>query len=211
VVSLIAVAVMAAGAIAVAVAWRLVAARGLSVWPVMTWTLGLAAAASLATGQVKLSPNVAPGVAALAGLASAVALYAGTAVFLLVARRVSMFERHVEEIYDLRRGLSLPAALALAGAVVAPCEEIFWRGLFQGRLSTTTGAAAGAGLTLLVYVLANAASASLPITLAAVVSGAVWGALAWWTHGVLASLVCHSLWTVLMIALPPGHPPEPGP
>jgi len=202
---------MAAGAIAVGVAWRLVAARGLSVWPVMTWTLGLAAAASLATGQVKLSPNVAPGVAALAGLVVAVGLYAATAAFLVVARRVSMFERHVDEIYDLRRGLSLPAALALAGGVVAPCEEIFWRGLFQGKLSATAGAAAGAGLALVVYVLANAASASIPVTLAAVVSGAVWGALAWWTHGVLASLVCHSLWTGLMIAFPPGRPPGPVP
>jgi hypothetical protein len=32
----------------------------------------------------------------------------------------------------------------------------------------------------------------------------VWGALALWTHGVLASLLCHGVWTGLMVTLPPG-------
>ena len=38
----------------------------------------------------------------------------------------------------------------------------------------------------------------------AVVAGAVWGGLAVWTHGVLASLVSHVVWTALMVAIPPG-------
>src|SRR5438477_412879 len=38
---------------------------------------------------------------------------------------------------------------------------------------------------------------------AAVVGGAAWGGLAFWTRGVLAPLLCHAVWTSCMIALPP--------
>jgi membrane protease YdiL (CAAX protease family) len=36
------------------------------------------------------------------------------------------------------------------------------------------------------------------------VGGVVWGGLAWWSGGVLASLGSHILWTGLMLLLPPG-------
>ena len=92
----------------------------------------------------------------------------------------------------------------MAAGVTASGEELFWRGLFQGRMVTAAGWAGGALLTWGVYILANAASGSLPILAGAVVSGAVWGALAVWSHGVLASLLCHSAWTALMLSLPPS-------
>jgi membrane protease YdiL (CAAX protease family) len=100
--------------------------------------------------------------------------------------------------------LPLPLALVLAALVVAPGEELFWRGLFQGRLAEGTGWLMASVLTWLVYVAANAASQSLPILFGALVSGAVWGALAFWTRGVLASVACHMVWTSLMLLLPPG-------
>lgn len=202
----VAAVVMAAGAVAVAVAWRLVA-RGWSIWRLMTGVLVVAASASLATGEVHLSPSVRTWVAAIVGIVVGLALYAATAVFVRAARRIAVFERGMRDVYDQRHGLSLPAALVLAAVVVAPCEEIFWRGLFQTRLSVAAGAAAGAAITLAVYAAANAASASLPITTGAVVSGAVWGTLAWWTGGVLSPMLCHAMWTGLMIAFPPGGDP----
>ena len=61
-----------------------------------------------------------------------------------------------------------------------------------------------AGITWLVYVATNSASASLPIIAGAVVGGALWGSLAVWSGGMLASLASHMLWTGLMLALPPG-------
>ena len=194
---------MVAGALGVAVAWRLVSARRISIWPVMTAVVGVAAALSLLTGEVKLSANVRPVLAAAAGLGAGAGLYLATAAFLLVARRVPVFERGVREIYDQRRGLTLATAIVLAAVIVGPCEEIFWRGLFQWRLSNAAGAGGGAALTLIAYAAANAASASLPIALGAIVSGAVWGGLAWWTGGVMAGVLCHMLWTGLMVAFPP--------
>ena len=125
-------------------------------------------------------------------------------VFVLIVRRAPVFDRHVEEIYDQRKGRSLPEALGLAAFIVAPGEELFWRGLFQGRLASAIGWPGAAALTWGIYIVVNAASESLPILLGAVVSGAVWGGLALWTHGVLASLTCHTVWTGLMLVFPPG-------
>jgi membrane protease YdiL (CAAX protease family) len=198
------VAIAVAGGIAVFVAWRLVARGRVSVWVAMGLVEGAAGVAALAARRAPLSPRVAPATAALAGLGAGVALYVATAAFVLVVRRWPVFDRHVAEIYDQRKGLSLPVALVVAAGVTAAGEELFWRGLVQGRLATTLGWTGAAIVTWAAYVLANAASRSLPILAGAVVSGAVWGALALWTHGVLASLLCHALWTALMLSFPPG-------
>jgi membrane protease YdiL (CAAX protease family) len=197
---------MAVGAAGVVVVWGLVAARRVSLFAGQATLFGAVGVAALATGRMDLSPRVSWGWALLAGGGAGVALYLATLAFVTVVRRWSLFERHVEQIYDQRKGLPLPAALVLAAAVVAPGEELFWRGLFQGRVAGATGWLVAALVTWAVYVAANAASGSLPILAAAVVSGAVWGALALWTHGVLASLLCHSVWTALMVAAPPVAP-----
>lgn len=197
-------AIMAAGAVGVFLAWRLVVAGRVTVWTAMGLATGAAGLAALATGRLALSPNVAWGWSAAAGAGVGVLLYLATAVFVLVVRRWSYFDRHVEEIYDQRKDLPLSWALVIAALVVAPGEELFWRGLFQSRLAAATGWPGASVLTWLVYVGANSASRSLPILFGALVSGAVWGALALWTHGVLASLLCHAVWTSLMLVFPPG-------
>ena len=197
---------MAAGALAVVVAWRLVRSGIVSIWAAMGTAAGAAGLAALATGRVELSPRVHWTVALWVALAAGVLLYAATVAFLLVVRRWDVFERHVAEIYDQRKGLPIAAALVIAAGVTAPGEEFFWRGLFQGRLAETVGPWLGAAFTWGGYVAANGASQSLAIVAGAVVSGAVWGALAAWTGGVLASVVCHAVWTGLMVARPPGGP-----
>ena len=203
------IAVMVAGAVAVAVAWRLIAAKRVSVWVGQGVATGGAAVAALATGRVELSPRVEWWLAALAGLGTGLALYGATFAFVVVVARWVRFDRHVAEIYGQAGGRSLLVTLVLAAGLVAPGEEVFWRGLFQGRLADATTWPAGAALTWFAYAMANAASGSLPIIAGAVVSGAIWGALALWTHGVLASLVCHSSWTALMIAAPPRRRDRP--
>jgi membrane protease YdiL (CAAX protease family) len=188
----------------VVVAWRVVVSGFATVWVAIPVAVGAGAVASLPTGRVSLSPRVAVLWASLAGVGSGMLLYMATVAFVLVVRRWPVFDRHVAEIYDQRKGLSLGPALLIAAAVVAPSEEVFWRGLFQSRLADAAGWPAAAALTWVTYVVANAASESLPILAGAVVSGAVWGALALWTHGVLAGILCHSLWTALMVTYPPG-------
>jgi membrane protease YdiL (CAAX protease family) len=62
----------------------------------------------------------------------------------------------------------------------------------------------GPGLAWLGYVVANAASGSLPFVAGAAVGGAVWAGLALWTKGVLASVLCHAVWTAAMLVRPPA-------
>ena len=59
------------------------------------------------------------------------------------------------------------------------------------------------------YVVANLPSRSLPIVAGAVVGGALWAALAWWSGGVLAPLASHILWTGLMLGCR-REPADPG-
>lgn len=197
------VVLMGAGAVAVFVGWIVVSAGRGSVWIVMGVVLGALCTASLATRRVVASGRLSVGTATAAGLGAGLALYGATVAFVVVVRRWPVFERHVAEVYDQRKGLSLPLALLLAAGVVAPSEEVFWRGLFQGRAGQAFGSGAGFAVAWAVYIAANAGSASLPILAAAVVSGGVWGGLALWTHGVLAGIWCHTLWTALMLAWPP--------
>lgn len=198
-------ALMAGGSLAVFGAWRVVARGRISVWAGLGAVSGGAGIAALITGRPSLSPRLGWGWAGLAGVGIGAALYLATVAFVILVRRWPAFAEQVAEVYDQRKGLSIGAALLVAAGVTAPGEELFWRGLFQARLADPVGWAWSALATWGAYVLANAASQSLPILAAAVVSGAVWGALALWTHGVLASVLCHVLWTGLMVAVPPDR------
>jgi membrane protease YdiL (CAAX protease family) len=198
------VAIMVAGGLAVLLAWRLVALGLVSVWAAMGAVSAGAGLAALSTGRVSLSPGLDWPWAAAAGIGTGVALYLATVAFVLIVRRWHVFDRHVSEIYDQRKGLALPTALLLAAGITAAGEEFFWRGLFQWRLASAVGWTPAALVTWAAYAVVNAASGSLPILAGGIVSGAVWGSLALWTHGVLASLLCHAVWTGLMVTLPPG-------
>jgi membrane protease YdiL (CAAX protease family) len=200
------VVVMCAGALALAAGWLLVVSGRVSIWPAMSTVSGGAGLLALATRRVPLSPNVSWPAAGAAGLAAGVALYLATVAFVQVVRRWPVFDRHVAEIYDQRKGLALAPALVLAAGIIALGEELFWRGLFQSRLAASAGWRSATAATWGLYVAANMASRNLPIIAGAVVGGAVWSALALWTHGVVASVACHSAWTALMLSFPPGGP-----
>jgi hypothetical protein len=195
---------MVLGALAEAAGWWLVATRRAVVWrfmpPIM---LAMGVAAALARRPVAAT-EVADGTALAVGVASGLALYAATRVFVAVATRWEPFRRQVVGKYEEAGEVSPARSLALSLLILVPGEELFWRGLFQARLGQTmVGAAAGAW-TWLAYVGVNAASASLPIAAGAIVGGALWAGLAVWSGGMLASLTSHMLWTGLMLALPPG-------
>lgn len=196
-------AVLMIGVLAEGIAWWLVSARGFGIWVTMTPVLvGLGIAALLA-GDPHLSVRVTAGTAAAIGLAAGLALYLATRGFVaVVAPRWGFFREQSEAMYARQAGLSVPTALALSVALMVPGEELFYRGLLQPKLP---GTAAGAALVWVIFVAANVPSANAAIVAGAVVGGAVWVWLAWWSGGVLASLVCHISWTALMLAFPVVH------
>jgi membrane protease YdiL (CAAX protease family) len=195
--------VMIAGALVEFAAWWAVSRRGISIWVVMGIALPALGVAAVAVGEPSLSPAVDGGLAAAAGAAAGLVLYLATRVFVAAVRPWRTFQRHSVELYARQAGLPLAAAIVLAAVVMAPGEELFWRGLFQAKLSVLLdGRTAGAAIAWAAFVAVNLPSRNLAIVAGAVVGGAVWSALSWWTGGALASIVCHALWTALMLGFP---------
>jgi membrane protease YdiL (CAAX protease family) len=199
---------MVLGLLAEMVAWSLVA-RGRNIWKTMPPVLGAMGLTALLLGPPAWSPDVSPIVSASLGLAAGLALYVATREAIVIIGRWETFRRHSLEMYRKQAGLSLAAALLLSIAISVPGEELFWRGLFQGEL---TDALDGSGpapvLAWMAFVLANLPSANLAIVAGAVVGGAAWVALAWWSGGILAPLACHVVWTGFMIAVPVVREPD---
>ncbi len=197
------VALTVTGTVAVGATWFLVRAHRVSLWMAMGTTFAVLGFLSILSGWVRLARRVDLPSATSIGVAAGVALYVITAIFLAMTRRWRRLRRDTRELYQRREGVSLTVAIAVAAAVVAPGEELFWRGLVQEAAIASTGSLPGAAVAWGLSFAANAASRSLPVLLGAAVGGAAWGALALWSGGVAASVLCHASWTALMIARPP--------
>jgi uncharacterized protein len=192
-----------AGFVAEVLAWRLVACGRASLWVLVVPVIAALGVAS-AIARPPVSSGRASAVAAItAGITAGVALYLGTLVFVALAVRWAPFRDHVVDRYRLAGEIPLWLAVVLSALIAAPGEELFWRGLVQPRLQASMPVLTGPALAWIGYVIANAASGSLPFVAGAAVGGAVWAGLALWTKGVLASILCHTVWTTAMLVRPP--------
>jgi membrane protease YdiL (CAAX protease family) len=196
-------AIMAMGTVTEMIGWWMVSSGRRDVWRLMPVVLGSMGIAAAVVRPPVAAAETSAGVAAVVGLASGIALFAGTRVFVWVAAHWSSFRRDVVQKYQEAAEIPLARALALSLLIMVPAEELFWRGLFQGRVGMSVAAGAAAAIAWLGYVIANAPSRSLPIIAGAIVGGALWAGLAWWSGGVLAGLASHILWTGLMLVFPP--------
>jgi uncharacterized protein len=196
-------ALAAAGALVLVGMWLLIRAGHLSIWTGSAAVNGVLAVLALLTERVRAAERLGLWPAVLIGAGAGMALYAATATFMSLAGRWPPLRRAATELYRRRGDLPTEGEVSLAAGVVAPTEEIFWRGLVQGALAAVAGPLGGAALGWAAYVAVNAASVSLPIVLGAAVGGAAWAGLAWWTGGVAAGAACHAVWTALMILRPP--------
>ena len=198
-----AIGVSVAAVVGVAAAWEVVRRGIVGVWTVMPVTIGLLAILAILTGKVRPSAAFEAIPSLGLGLGGGALVYGATAAFMALAGRWPPLRHQARRVYELRGGLAVPAAASMAALVVAPSEEIVWRGLTQTLLGGWLGALGGALVAWGLYVAVNAVARSLPILLGAVVGGAAWGALAWWTGGVAAPIACHVVWTALMVVRPP--------
>jgi hypothetical protein len=200
-----AAAVIVAGFLAETLGWWIVSSGRADVWRLMPVVLAGMAAATLLVGIPTGASDVGEAAALGAGLLLGVGLYVVTRAFVAVAVWWRPFRREVVRAYEQARRVSEARALVLSLIVMVPSEELFWRGLVQPELSQSLGTVlVGVAGGLSLYVVANLTSRSPPIIAGAVVGGALWSALAWWSGGVIAPLASHILWTGLMLALPPG-------
>jgi membrane protease YdiL (CAAX protease family) len=185
-------------------------------WSRMTAT-GLAlGAVSLAAQPELRRARLAPRDLGL-GVASAAALYALFSVADRMARHLRPNAvREIDEIYALR-SLRPPVEIATRLAlVIAPAEELFWRGFVQARLNAIAGRPLAALAATGAYAGAHLVTANLTLIGAAAAAGAMWSALAALGAPVSALIASHLVWDIWIFLLAPtsrgaGHTPSRAP
>ncbi len=138
------------------------------------------------------------------GLASAAVLYVAFRAGDRFARRfVPGGDAQIRELYALRTLRPQPEIAIRLAAVIAPAEELFWRGLIQEVLMARYGRWTGAALAATTYAAAHVVSGNLTLVGAAGVAGAHWCAL--YAAGVPlgALVVSHVAWDLWIILIRP--------
>ena len=117
----------------------------------------------------------------------------------------------ISSIYRLRSDAWRPLIGALLVAVIAPGEELFWRGLIQEALMRRFGRWGGTAAATAAYGGIHLVSDNLTLTGAAATAGAYWGAQYALQRRLEPILVSHVLWDVwifLVAPTPGGRGPD---
>lgn len=162
------------------------------IWP-RTWiaagALIVAATASLhALGRLRevAGPFTAEELAI--GLAAGGAWLLATHVgYRIITWVLPSFGRQVGDLYRLRDGDSTVGQMAGPIIAMGVAEELLFRGVLQG--------VGGFALALAAYTAVQAFERKWALALAALLGGAVWGALFAWRLGLVAPVAAHVLWT----------------
>lgn len=141
------------------------------------------------------------------GAAIAGALYGVFAIGDRAARVVMpQGDQDIGNIYELRR-LRPRAELALRLAlVIAPAEELFWRGMLQSQLSQRLGRPKGALVAAALYGGAHICTGNATLVGAATVAGAGWSGLAAAGTPMPSLIVSHAIWDVWIFLVRPTQP-----
>jgi hypothetical protein len=138
------------------------------------------------------------------GLACAVGMAASSrAGERLLRRVVPTAQRDLREISQLRRSEPAPIVGARLLLVVAPAEELFWRGLVVEALIGRYGRLAGAILGAAAYGGAHLATGNATLVAAAVAAGGAWSMLRALGLPMGALVVCHGAWDVWVFLVGP--------
>jgi hypothetical protein len=141
------------------------------------------------------------------GAGSAAGLYWIFGVGDRVARRyLPRGGKEIGDIYDLRRRAPSWLIAAVLAGIVAPCEELFWRGMIQDSLAKRFGRFRGAAIASICYAAVNLGSGNLTLAGASGVAGAFWGLQYALQQRVPALIVSHVIWDlwIFLVAPTPG-------
>lgn len=87
--------------------------------------------------------------------------------------------------------------------IIAPGEEIFWRGFIQKRLRKYFGMKVTIGLSVLLYASVHIYSGEWILVLAAVIAGLVWSILYAWKQSMPLVIVSHIVFDLLLFVFFP--------
>jgi CAAX protease family protein len=145
------------------------------------------------------------------GLGSAAALYVVFQVGDRLARKVMpRGGQEIDQVYELRTLGSMPELAARLALVIAPAEELFWRGFVQRRLARRYGRWRGVALASAAYAGAHASTGNATLVAAAGTAGAFWSALAAAGTPMPALIVSHVAWDLWIVLVAPTGTGTPG-
>lgn len=138
------------------------------------------------------------------GTAMAAGLYLVFRVGDGLARRVMpQGAEDISSIYDLRSGQNPWLIAARLAGVIAPAEELFWRGWLQRSLASRRGRWQGALLAAGAYGGVHLASGNPTLVGAASVAGVYWSTLGALGVDMEALIVSHLVWDVVIFLVAP--------
>ncbi|MGH7642562.1 MAG: lysostaphin resistance A-like protein [Candidatus Dormibacteria bacterium] len=112
-------------------------------------------------------------------------------------------DQDIGNIYELRRLRSRPELALRLALVIAPAEELFWRGLLQEELSRRYGRTKGAAISSAMYGGAHLCTGNPTLVGAATVAGAAWSGLAAAGAPMPALVASHIIWDVWIFLVRP--------
>ena len=143
----------------------------------------------------------------LAGVASAGGLYAIFQVGDRMARRfMPAGAEEIASVYELRGKAPTPLITVLLVSVIAPSEELFWRGMVQRAFMEKFGSARGTLAASAAYGGIHLVTGNLTLTGAAATAGLYWGTEYAVQPRLGPLLASHILWDVwiFLVAPTPG-------
>jgi membrane protease YdiL (CAAX protease family) len=168
--------------------------------PIAAGLLGLLALHST-PGRRRDSPGL---IDVATGLLSASALYVIFQVGDRLARRIMpRGGRDIAAIYALRSTSPRWLIALLLAGIIAPCEELFWRGLLQEQFAKRFGTLRGTIAASLCYGLVHVGSRNLTLTGAAATAGAFWGMQYALQRRLPALIVSHVAWDLWIFLIAP--------
>jgi membrane protease YdiL (CAAX protease family) len=138
------------------------------------------------------------------GISHAVLLYGMSRLGVYLMTEVFVGVRpQIEAIYLTRSQLSPLVIAPLLFFLIAPAEEIFWRGFVQHRLMEKFGSWRGTVVAVLLYAGVHIWARNPMLLLAALVLGVHWGFVYRRFGSLVPGIISHALWdTAIFVLLP---------
>lgn len=177
----------------------------LNFWIGMTFFSGSLALASLLTAKEKTAQIFEFRQSYIwIGIISAAFLYLIFFIGDIVVKSVFDFAKvEIESIYSTKSQASVIKIGLLLLLVIAPAEEIFWRGFVQRKYSEKWGKWPGFLLAVTVYSLVHVWSFNLMLIGAATVAGLFWGFMYLKYNSIVPGIISHAVWDLFIFVLYP--------
>jgi hypothetical protein len=140
----------------------------------------------------------------MAGIGGAILLYVIFVIGSWVSRQVLPFAPdQIASVYEISETAPRWVVVTLLAVIIAPCEEIFWRGYIQSTLAFNVGDARGWLLMAAAYALVHAWSWNLMLVGSALVGGLFWGFMFYRLKSLIPCIISHVLWDLAVFVYYP--------